>query len=92
MSLFHKMASPDIEYFCSGLSFRIPTADVSVVDLVVRLEKGATYDEIKATLKEASEGAYKVRVNLYAMIQHIDFVTGYNRIHRGPSSLDRLCW
>jgi glyceraldehyde 3-phosphate dehydrogenase len=43
----------------SGLAFRVPTLDVSVVDLVVRLEKGATYDEIKATVKEASEGAYK---------------------------------
>jgi glyceraldehyde 3-phosphate dehydrogenase (phosphorylating) len=49
-----------ISSFGSGLSFRVPTADVSVVDLVVRLEKGATYDEIKATLKQASEGDYKV--------------------------------
>jgi glyceraldehyde 3-phosphate dehydrogenase len=43
----------------SGLAFRVPTIDVSVVDLVVRLEKSATYDEIKAALKEASTGAYK---------------------------------
>lgn len=41
--------------FHSGLSFRVPVSDVSVVDLVVRLEKEATYDEIKATLKAASE-------------------------------------
>jgi glyceraldehyde 3-phosphate dehydrogenase len=33
--------------------------DVSVVDLVVRLEKSASYDEIKAAMKEASTGAYK---------------------------------
>lgn len=33
--------------------------DVSVVDLVVRLEKSTTYDNIKATIKEASEGEYK---------------------------------
>lgn len=39
----------------SGLSFRVPTLDVSVVDLVVRLEKPTTYEEIKAALKEASE-------------------------------------
>ncbi|KAF7373504.1 Glyceraldehyde-3-phosphate dehydrogenase [Mycena sanguinolenta] len=39
--------------------FRVPTLDVSVVDLVVRLEKSATYDEIKATVKEASEKEYK---------------------------------
>jgi glyceraldehyde 3-phosphate dehydrogenase len=43
----------------SGMAFRVPTLDVSVVDLVVRLEKGASYDEIKKALKEASEGAYK---------------------------------
>lgn len=42
------------------MAFRVPTADVSVVDLVVRLEKGASYDEIKAALKKASEGEYKV--------------------------------
>jgi glyceraldehyde 3-phosphate dehydrogenase len=43
----------------SGMAFRVPTQDVSVVDLVVRLEKSATYDEIKNALKEASEGPYK---------------------------------
>jgi len=50
---------PSLNGKLTGLSFRVPTADVSVVDLVVRLEKGASYDEIKATLKEASEGEYK---------------------------------
>ena len=54
-----------------GLSFRVPTSDVSVVDLVVRIEKGASYDEIKATLKEASEGAYKVCVLCSAFLQRI---------------------
>jgi glyceraldehyde 3-phosphate dehydrogenase len=43
----------------SGLSFRVPTLDVSVVDLVVRIEKSATYDEIKAAVKEASLGPYQ---------------------------------
>jgi len=43
----------------TGMSFRIPTPDVSVVDLTVRLEKGATYDEICKAVKEASEGEYK---------------------------------
>lgn len=41
----------------TGMAFRVPTADVSVVDLTVRLEKGATYDQIKETLKKASESA-----------------------------------
>ncbi|KAF8508065.1 glyceraldehyde-3-phosphate dehydrogenase [Gautieria morchelliformis] len=50
---------PTLNGKLTGLSFRIPTADVSVVDLVVRLEKGASYDEIKATIKAASEGEYK---------------------------------
>jgi glyceraldehyde 3-phosphate dehydrogenase len=39
----------------TGMSFRVPTADVSVVDLTCRLEKGATYDEIKAAMKLASQ-------------------------------------
>ncbi|MEG1983374.1 MAG: type I glyceraldehyde-3-phosphate dehydrogenase [Alistipes sp.] len=39
----------------TGMSFRVPTLDVSVVDLTCRLEKGASYDEIKAAIKAASE-------------------------------------
>ncbi|MDR1620023.1 MAG: type I glyceraldehyde-3-phosphate dehydrogenase [Clostridiales bacterium] len=39
----------------TGMSFRVPTADVSVVDLTCRLEKPASYDQIKATMKQASE-------------------------------------
>lgn len=35
----------------TGMAFRVPTVDVSVVDLTVRLDKGATYDEIKAAIK-----------------------------------------
>nr|BAN13558.1 glyceraldehyde-3-phosphate dehydrogenase [Cyathus stercoreus] len=50
---------PSLNGKLTGLAFRVPTLDVSVVDLVVRLEKSATYDEIKAALKEASEGEYK---------------------------------
>ena len=41
------------------LSFRVPTLDVSVVDLTVRLEKAATYDEVKAAVKHASENELK---------------------------------
>merc|ERR1712226_140496 len=46
---------PELNGKLTGMSFRVPTADVSVVDLTVRLDKGATYDEIKATIKAASE-------------------------------------
>ena len=43
----------------TGMSIRVPTADVSVVDLTCRLEKSATYDEIKAAVKKASENEMK---------------------------------
>lgn len=43
----------------TGMAFRIPTPDVSVVDLTVRLEKGATYEEICAVVKKASENELK---------------------------------
>jgi glyceraldehyde 3-phosphate dehydrogenase len=43
----------------TGMSFRIPTLDVSVVDLTCRLEKAATYEEICAAVKAASEGELK---------------------------------
>lgn len=46
-------------YPCSGLAFRVPTNDVSVVDLVVRLEKSASYDDIKNAVKEAADGPLK---------------------------------
>jgi glyceraldehyde 3-phosphate dehydrogenase len=39
----------------TGMAFRVPTMDVSVVDLTVRLEKGASYEDVKAAMKEASE-------------------------------------
>jgi len=50
---------PELNGKLTGMAFRIPTADVSVVDLTCRLEKGATYDEIKAVMKAASEGELK---------------------------------
>jgi len=43
----------------TGMSMRVPTSNVSVVDLTARLEKGASYDEIKAVMKKASEGPLK---------------------------------
>jgi glyceraldehyde 3-phosphate dehydrogenase len=50
---------PDLKGKLTGIAFRVPVADVSVVDLVVRLEKGASYDEVKAAMKTASEGDMK---------------------------------
>jgi glyceraldehyde 3-phosphate dehydrogenase len=48
---------PELNGKLTGMAFRVPTPDVSVVDLTVRLEKPATYAEIKAAMKAASEGA-----------------------------------
>nr|ACY38586.1 glyceraldehyde-3-phosphate dehydrogenase [Sporothrix schenckii]ACY38587.1 glyceraldehyde-3-phosphate dehydrogenase [Sporothrix schenckii] len=50
---------PELNGKLTGMSLRVPTANVSVVDLTARLEKGASYDEIKAAIKEASEGPLK---------------------------------
>jgi glyceraldehyde 3-phosphate dehydrogenase len=47
---------PKLNGKLTGMAFRVPTADVSVVDLTVRLEKPATYDQIKDAVKKASEG------------------------------------
>jgi len=48
---------PELNGKLTGMSFRVPTANVSVVDLTVRLEKGAPYETICAKIKEASEGS-----------------------------------
>jgi len=50
---------PSLNGKLTGLAFRVPTIDVSVVDLVVRTEKGASYQQIKDVIKSASEGEYK---------------------------------
>ena len=50
---------PSLNGKLTGLAFRVPTNDVSVVDLVARIEKEASYDEIKQALKDASEGELK---------------------------------
>jgi glyceraldehyde 3-phosphate dehydrogenase len=47
---------PSLQGKLTGMAFRVPTADVSVVDLTVRLEKETTYDEIKKAFKQAAEG------------------------------------
>ncbi len=50
---------PALKGKLTGMSFRVPTSDVSVVDLTVELEKEASYDEIKAEMKAQSQGALK---------------------------------
>ena len=50
---------PELNGKLTGMAFRVPTADVSVVDLTVRLAKETSYDAIKKAMKEASEGELK---------------------------------
>ncbi|MDQ5909750.1 MAG: hypothetical protein QG599_1845 [Pseudomonadota bacterium] len=50
---------PELNKKLTGMAFRVPTSDVSVVDLTVELNKPATYKEICAAMKAASEGAMK---------------------------------
>jgi glyceraldehyde 3-phosphate dehydrogenase len=53
------MVLPELKGKLTGMSFRVPVADVSVVDLTARLEKPATYQQIKDAMKAASEGYLK---------------------------------
>ena len=50
---------PELNKKLTGMAFRVPTSDVSVVDLTVELNKEATYEEICAAMKAASEGSMK---------------------------------
>jgi len=50
---------PELNGKLTGMAFRVPTPDVSVVDLTARLKKGASYEEICAAMKKASEGELK---------------------------------
>jgi len=50
---------PELNGKLTGMAFRVPTVDVSVVDLTCRLEKGASFEEVKAAIKRASENEMK---------------------------------
>jgi len=50
---------PELNGKLTGMSMRVPTSNVSVVDLTARLEKGATYEQIKDAIKEAADGPLK---------------------------------
>lgn len=53
---------PELNGKLTGMAFRVPTSNVSVVDLTCRIQKEATYDEIKAAIKEAAEGPLKGKI------------------------------
>ena len=50
---------PELNKKITGMAFRVPTSDVSVVDLTIELEKEASYEEVCAEMKAQSEGALK---------------------------------
>jgi len=50
---------PSLNGKLTGMAFRVPTPNVSVVDLTVRIEKPATYDQVKQAIKDAAEGPLK---------------------------------
>ena len=50
---------PELNGKLTGMAFRVPTPNVSVVDLTVRLDRGASYEQVCAAMKEASEGELK---------------------------------
>jgi glyceraldehyde 3-phosphate dehydrogenase len=50
---------PSLNGKLTGMAFRVPTPNVSVVDLTCRLEKSSSYDDIKSTMKAAAEGEFK---------------------------------
>merc|ERR1719183_2881859 len=50
---------PELKGKLTGMAFRVPTINVSVVDLTVRLMKGASYKDVCAAMKDASEGELK---------------------------------
>ena len=68
---------PELNGKLTGMSFRVPTADVSVVDLTVRLAKPTTYDDIKAAMKKAAESKEYAGVIGYTedAVVSSDFIT-----------------
>lgn len=67
---------PELKGKLTGMAFRVPTADVSVVDLTVRTEKSVSLEEVKAAFKKASEGEYKGIISYTEdMVVSQDFVS-----------------
>ncbi|XP_060575943.1 uncharacterized protein LOC132733327 [Ruditapes philippinarum] len=70
---------PELNGKLTGMAFRVPTPDVSVVDLTVTLKKKATYDQIKDAVKKASEGPMKgVLAYTEDMVVSSDFIGDKN--------------
>lgn len=68
---------PQLKGKLTGMSMRVPTLDVSAVDLTVRLGKDAKYSEICDAMKAASVGAYKVNKYFYKKINFLLFLFNF---------------
>jgi glyceraldehyde 3-phosphate dehydrogenase len=82
---------PELNGKLTGMSLRVPTSNVSVVDLTCRLQKEASYDEIKAAIKEASEGDLKGEFTFECVLKY-NFANDHprhSRLHRGRDRLER---
>jgi glyceraldehyde 3-phosphate dehydrogenase (phosphorylating) len=82
---------PELNGKLTGMSMRVPTANVSVVDLTVRLEKGASYDQIKTVIKEAANGPLKGKPPPQLHPHHLPLLTHHRHsgLHRGRCRLHR---
>lgn len=70
---------PSLKGKLTGMAFRVPTADVSVVDLTVRTEKSATYEEVKKLFKDAAAGEYAGVIDYVdAAVVSQDFISDPN--------------
>ena len=81
---------PELNGKLTGMAFRVPTPDVSVVDLTVRLQKEATYQEICNKIKEASqEGSMKGKARVTFPLSGIIFLSRNRNpgLHRGYGCL-----
>jgi len=73
---------PQLKGKLTGMAFRVPTVDVSVVDLTVRIKKGAKFEDIKATIKKECEGRLK---GIYAYTE--DEVVSSDFLHNAHSGI-----
>ena len=72
---------PELNGKLTGMSMRVPTSNVSVVDLTVRLEKSATYDQIKEAIKKAVAGPMKGVLKLRTLDRSMLTYCRYNVLH-----------
>ena len=83
---------PELNGKLTGMAMRVPTANVSVVDLTCRIEKGASYEDIKKTIKDASNGELKGMWTVFPAVFcacKADVYPRNPRLHRGRDCLLR---